>query len=133
MPVGGGGKRFSAVGRMQLLQKAAQKRTLLPSPLHLADQDCLQSVLFSQILLHCNIVRELRRQTGRQRDRLYSRECYGVVPAAVDSSVLYSHSQPVQSTSHRQAVQVPNIKVRKRKSPSPGNHVGSSVSALLLS
>ncbi len=84
------------------LQKAAQKRTLLPSPLHLADQDCLQSVLFSQILLSCNIVRELRRQTGRQRQRLYPRECYGVVPA-VDSSVLYSHSQPAQSTSHGQA------------------------------
>ena len=50
------------------LQKAAQKRTLLPSPLHLADQDCLQSVLFSQILLSCNIVRELRRQPGRQRE-----------------------------------------------------------------
>ena len=132
MPVGGGGKRFSAVGRMQLLQKAAQKRTLLPSPLHLADQDCLQSVLFSQILLHCNIVRELRRQTGRQRQRLYPSECYGVVQQQ-SIRPCYIASQPAQSTSHGLAdtVQVPNIKVRE--SPSPGNHVGSSVSALLLS
>lgn len=133
MPVGGGGKRFSAVGRMQLLQKAAEgcskaHAAAVAAALGRPRLSAVCSPLPNSALLqHCQRAEETDGQT--ETEALPERMLWG--STAVDSSVLYS--QPAQSTSHRQAVQVPNIKVRKRKSPSPGNHVGSSVSALLLS